>query len=84
MIKQYVERFWRLPYDSPRGLKVKLTIRLDASGKVQNVTVADSSGSAAFDRSAIRAVQSASPLPMPSDPEVAEKFRYFNFIFEPR
>jgi len=53
------------------------------SGAVTGVQIAQSSGDTAFDNSAVAAVQKASPLPVPGDPEVLAKFRNFNFRFKP-
>ena len=56
---------------------------MTSSGAVTAVQIAQSSGDTAFDNSAVAAVQKASPLPVPGDPEVLSKFRNFNFRFKP-
>jgi colicin import membrane protein len=52
-------------------------------GTVTSVEVVQSSGDPSFDRSAVAAVQRASPLPVSADPEVMDRFRSFNFRFNP-
>ena len=64
-------------------LSCTLRIVMTGSGAVTDVQIVQSSGDTAFDNSAIAAVQKASPLPTPSDPDVLAKFRTFNFRFKP-
>ena len=52
LIRTRVERAWSIPPGSPSNLVCTLKIELLPSGEVQNVRVAQSSGDAAFDRSA--------------------------------
>ena len=49
-------------------------VRLGDDGRVMDVAIDESSGDETFDRSAIRAVLQASPLP-PLTPETREKVR---------
>ena len=79
-----VERSWSIPADSPSGLMCLLKIELQPDGKVQNVSITQSSGDEAFDRSAVAAVKKAAPFPLPENPEAAAKFKSFNFKFNPR
>jgi colicin import membrane protein len=83
LIKQRVERYWSLPLMSSGNLSCTLRITMMPSGAVTSVQIAQSSGDSAFDNSAIAAVQKASPLPVPGDPDVLAKFRNFNFRFRP-
>lgn len=82
-VRRHIERNWLLPPGSPRDLIAILSITLAPDGQVSRVDVTRSSGDSNFDRFAVAAVQRASPLPMPDDPEVAAKFRAFNFRFNP-
>jgi colicin import membrane protein len=51
-------------------------------GSVQNVELRKESGVTLFDQSALRAVQAASPLPIPEDRELFNRqFRQFEFTF---
>jgi colicin import membrane protein len=83
LIRTRVERVWSIPPGSPSNLVCILKIELLPSGEVHTVRVAQSSGDAAFDRSALTAVKKAAPFPMPEDPELAARFRSFNFKFRP-
>ncbi|MCB1862933.1 MAG: cell envelope integrity protein TolA [Gammaproteobacteria bacterium] len=64
------------------GLKCKLRVRLAKGGSVLAVSVIESSGSGAFDRSAEAAVYKADPLPVPDD-QLFEQFRDIIFVFDP-
>jgi len=82
--KSRVEKSWSIPADSPSGLMCLLKIELQPDGKVQNVSITQSSGDQTFDRSAVAAVKKAAPFPLPENPEAAAKFKSFNFKFNPR
>ena len=83
-IKREVERVWNRPSDSGGGLSCVVGVKLLPSGKVVDVNVVQGSGNIAFDRSVVVAVYKADPLPVPTDPEVMQAFRTFNFKFDPR
>ena len=74
---------WCLPPGSSADQSCTLRIVMTGSGTVTDVQIVQSSGDTAFDNSAVAAVQKASPLPIPPDPEVLAKFRTFNFRFKP-
>lgn len=82
-IRQKVTRHWVRPVSSRKGLECVIRVRLLAGGEVAEVRIVQSSGDAAFDRSAEAAVNKASPLPLPENPELLERFREFNFRFKP-
>ena len=69
----------------PKGLECVLSVQTVPGGEVINVNVSKPSGNDVFDRRAVTAVEKASPLPLPSDPEVFERLglRKFNFRFKP-
>ncbi len=69
----------------PLGLSCKLRVRLLPGGDVVDVAVSQSSGNDIFDRRARTAVQKASPLPVPEDPETFERLnlRDITFNFTP-
>ncbi len=81
-IKQEVIRNWVRLEGVGEGLKCTLRVRLAKGGNVIAVSVIESSGSGAFDRSAEAAVYKAEPLPVPDGP-LFEKFRDINFVFDP-
>ncbi len=82
-IQRRVEQAWLRPAGAPPGLTCMLQVRLGKGGSVLGAQVGRSSGNAAFDRSAQQAVIKASPLPLPSDPEIAAGFRNLSFRFQP-
>ncbi|MDS4021699.1 MAG: cell envelope integrity protein TolA, partial [Candidatus Competibacter sp.] len=83
IIRQRVERNWSLPPGSSANQSCTLRIAMTPSGAVTDVQIVQGSGDIAFDNSAVAAVQKASPLPVPPDPDVLAKFRTFNFRFKP-
>lgn len=84
LIKQQVTRNWNIPAASRKGLKCTLRVRVVSGGEVLAVNVIVSSGDPVFDRSAENALFKASPLQVPSDPDLFNRvFREFNFDFDP-
>ncbi len=83
IIKQRVERFWLRPPNSRSGLFCEVRVRLIPGGEVVGVQIVRSSGDPAFDASVEKAVLRASPLPLPEDPALFERFRELKFIFKP-
>jgi TonB family protein len=81
LIAEVVRAQWINPFTDDGTLKVTLQISVDVSGKVQNVTVEQSSGNTSFDRQAVLAVQKASPLPMPKDAVLVGEFRVITLPF---
>ena len=76
LIQAKVNRNWlRPPGTGEQGLKCTVRVRLGASGSVLLVSVVESSGSNAFDRSVETAVYKADPLPMPQSPRLLADFR---------
>lgn len=69
--------------DKQKNLSTDLLISLAPDGSVLNVTVAQGSGSANFDRSAVAAVYKSSPLPVPKDPQAFAQFRQFRLTLKP-
>ncbi len=82
-IKEKVQRSWIRPSGSGASLSCIVNVRLIPGGEVVDVKIVRGSGNAAFDRSVEAAVFKASPLPVPPDPEVMEKFRSITFEFNP-
>ena len=67
-------------------MEVTLSISLDPSGEVVGIDVRLSSGSTAFDRSAVRAVQEVARIPEIAalSPAIYEKyFRQLHLLFRP-
>lgn len=84
LIKNKIRQHWRQPIGmSLDNISCRLTVRLLPTGEVIDAFVVTSSGNVEFDRSSELAVRKASPLPMPTDPLVAQEFRQFDFTFRP-
>jgi len=84
LIKGQITRNWILPVSYQKGLKCKILVRLIPSGDVVSVRITQRSGNSAFDRSVERAVNKASPLPVPkSDTGLFNHFREVEFVFDP-
>jgi colicin import membrane protein len=79
-IANKVERNWLRPTGS-RGSHCRVLIHQIPGGEVINVRLNECDGDVAFQRSVEAAVRKASPLPLPSDPEVFD--REIEFVFEP-
>ncbi|MFO1433069.1 MAG: cell envelope integrity protein TolA [Candidatus Competibacteraceae bacterium] len=84
LFRSKVERSWSIPPGSTSGSICLLKIELQPDGKIQNVNVTQSSGDAAFDRSAVAAVRRAAPFSLPDNPDAAARFKSFTFKFNPR
>jgi len=83
IIRQKVSRNWNKPPHTPKGIEAKVQVRLTATGEVVSVRLVQSSGNSVFDRSVENAVHKASPLPIPQEHGVNEKFRNLHLIFKP-
>ncbi len=86
LIQQRVANRWIKPSGWRPGLSCRVLVRLvpgAGGGQVVSVRLSRSCGQPLFDRSVETAVFNASPLPLPSDPEAAERFRDLEFIFKP-
>jgi TonB family protein len=83
-ISMVVKNNWSRPPSARNGMKALLLVELVPTGDVVNVTVVQSSGDAAFDRSAEAAVRSAGRLPVPPESDVFERyFRKLSLLFQP-
>lgn len=85
-IQQEVERYWTRPPSARNGMSVKVSVRLLKDGTVMSARVVTSSGNQAFDQSALRAVNQASPFEKLAEMDSAQfnrNFRRFTFTFSP-
>lgn len=87
LISQRIEQNWSRPPSARTGMQCELLIRLVPTGQVVNVDVVKSSGNAAFDRSAIQAVNKVERFSeiqeMPL--EVFERYyRELRLVFNPQ
>ena len=83
-IQQTISRYWIRPPSARTGMIVTLSINLLPGGELNDVNVVESSGNAAFDRSAVLAVQKAGRFPVPDDPVKFDRyFRSLKLRFNP-
>jgi TonB family protein len=80
-IRNAINRNWLIPPGADvRGLTVVVNIKLDDAGNVTSVYVTQSSGQTYLDNALLRAVQKASPLPIPADK--LETYRDIDLSFQ--
>ena len=60
-----------------------IELRVGRNGEVQKARIVTSSGDVRFDESAELAVQKASPLPIPKEPEYYDHIKEFRIEFNP-
>lgn len=86
LIQQTVVGYWSRPPSARNDMEALLQIQLIPTGEVVSVQVLESSGDAAFDRSAVNAVRKAGAFPelrnLP-DREFEKTFRRFRLLFRP-
>lgn len=83
-IYQTVVANWSRPPSARNRMEAKLLVELVPTGDVVGVTIIESSGDAAFDRSAEAAVRKAKNFEVPKEPDVFEEhFRRFTLLFRP-
>ena len=83
-IKREIVQNWSRPPSARNGMQALLKVHLVPTGEVVDVTVVQSSGNDAFDRSAVLAVQKAQRFEVPSDSRQFERnFREFEVLFRP-
>ncbi len=74
-----------LPPDVADDAKAEFDVTLLPGGEVLNVRLTMKSGSQAYDSAVERAIWKASPLPVPSDPDLfSRKFRNLHLKFRPK
>jgi colicin import membrane protein len=83
-IYQQVVSNWSRPLSARRGMQTLLLVELVPTGEVVRVTILQSSGDTAFDRSAEQAVRRVDRFDVPSDSRVFEaNFRRLQLRFNP-
>ena len=83
-IYQAIVSSWNRPPSARNGMQARLVVELIPTGEVATVTVVESSGNAAFDRSAEAAVRRARRFVVPENLQLFEaKFRRFTLLFRP-
>ncbi len=83
-IMQLIVANWSRPPSARNGMQARLLVELVPTGEVVGVSVVESSGNGAFDRSAEQAVRKAHRFEVPKDPALfEEKFRRLYLLFQP-
>jgi len=83
LILQQIQQNWIVP-ENVANLSCILQVQLAPGGMVLHVSVVKSSGNEALDRSALAAVNKASPLPVPKDSATFSAFRNFTLTVKPQ
>ena len=83
LILQAINLQWNKTEGDESGSFCQLLVNVAPGGVVLNVQLLSSSGNLALDRSAKAAVLKASPLPVPEDIKLFEKFRVIKLTFRP-
>nr|WP_289073686.1 TonB family protein [uncultured Halomonas sp.] len=85
IIRRRVEQEWLIPTGASDSMAVTVQVRLGPSGEVLFTAVANSSGDAAFDSSAIQAIHTAAPFgELRNLPGTQQRnFRHFYLRFSP-
>lgn len=86
LIMKRVASKWVRPSGWQPGISCVVNVQVvpgARGGQVLDVKVIQSCGQPMFDSSVKTAVFKAEPLPLPKDPEIADKFRNLNFKFNP-
>jgi len=86
LIQQALQQVWNRPPSARNGMRAILRIRMLPTGELLEVSITQSSGDSAFDRSAENAVYSASPFAELQNLPINvfnTNFRTLSLIFEP-
>ena len=83
-IRQAIVEAWSRPPSARLSMQARLRVDLVPSGDLLAVTIVDSSGNPAFDRSAEVAVRKVGRFDVPKESRLFEKsFRRFTLLFKP-
>lgn len=83
IIQQKVSRNWSKPASLQSNIEAHVNVRLTVTGEVTSAQIVKSSGNPVFDRSVVNAVHKASPLPIPRQRGINDKFRNLTLRFKP-
>jgi colicin import membrane protein len=83
MIRAKVRRNIVMPPDVPESAKAEFRVTLLPGGDVLDVVLLRSSGHAAYDAAAERAIYKAQPLPVPTDAALQKMFRELKLTIRP-
>jgi colicin import membrane protein len=83
LIRNKIRRNIVMPPDVPDTAKAEFKVTLLPGGDVMEVRLLKSSGNAAYDNAAERAIYKAQPLPMPADEGLQKTFRELRLTIRP-
>lgn len=83
LIVQTIGQNWIVPPDAGSNISCQVLIHVGPGGAVLSAEVVSSSGDAALDSSAKTAVLKSSPLPVPDDSKLFDKFRELRLTVKP-
>lgn len=83
LIIQAISEQWVVPANLPKNISCILMVRVAPGGSVLQVSVEKSSGNPILDNSAMAAVNKASPLPVPTEANLFERFRTLKLTVKP-
>jgi colicin import membrane protein len=83
MIRAKIRRNIVMPPDVPESAKAEFKVTLLPGGDVLDVELLRSSGHAAYDNAAERAIYKAQPLPVPTDASLQKMFRELKLTIRP-
>ena len=81
LIKAHIDQYWRSPMSVKKGVSTKVVLTLDDEGHVLTSKLVRHSGILPFDRSIQLAIEKASPLPLPKDPELKQNMHKITIVF---
>jgi colicin import membrane protein len=82
-ISQKIRGYIVLPPGISGNPEAAYSVTVVPGGEVLDVKLVKSSGVPAYDAAVERAIQAASPLPVPTDPDMFQQLRQMNFRFRP-
>lgn len=83
-IREAIKGAWSRPPSARLGMQARMRVDLVPSGDLVSVVILESSGNAAFDRSAENAVRKVTRFDVPQDNRLFERhFRSFTLLFKP-
>jgi len=82
-IQSKIRRNIIMPPDVPAAVEAKFFVRVLPGGDVIEVRLEKSSGNAAYDSAAERAIYKSRPLPLPPNPELERMFRELRLSLKP-
>ena len=86
IIRRVISQNWQIPPSARNGMTAVVQLQVVPTGEVVGITIVESSGNSAFDRSVEQAVERAERFPELQDldtPIFERNFRTFSLLFRP-